>query len=129
MSDSPEAVVRAFFKELGRGNGGLISAVEQYTADDCIWENTGLPSAPDKAGMLAMMQGFIDGYALDKLIVDLVGLGVSGDMVLTERVDHMDTADGTRLLSFPLAGTLTVKNGKITRWSDYFDPRPLLPPA
>ena len=125
---NPEAVVRAFFAELGRG-GGLISAVETYMADDCRWENTGLPSADSKQQILAMMQGFIDGYQLHALVIDVIALAVGGDVVLTERVDHMDTADGTRLLSFPLAGTLTVRDGLITRWSDYFDPRPLLPGA
>ncbi|MGQ0620377.1 MAG: limonene-1,2-epoxide hydrolase family protein [Panacagrimonas sp.] len=128
MNQNPEAVVRAFFAELSRG-GGLISAVETYCADDCKWENTGLPTAPNKAVMLQMMRGFIEGYQLHALVIDVVALGVSGETVLTERVDHMDTADGRRLLSFPLAGTFTVRGGKIVRWSDYFDPRPLLPPA
>ncbi len=128
MSQNPEAVVRAFFAEMGRG-GGLMSAVDQYCADDCKWENTGLPTAPDKATMKAMMQAFIDGYALHALVVDVVTLAVSGDTVLTERVDHMDKADGTRMMSFPLAGMFAVRGGKIVRWSDYFDPRPLLPPG
>lgn len=125
-NQNPESVVRAFFAELGQG-GGLISAVQTYMADDCRWENSGLPSAGNKQQILAMMQGFIDGYQLHALVIDVVALAVAGDVVLTERVDHMDTADGTRLLSFPLAGTLTVRNGLIVRWSDYFDPRPLLP--
>ena len=60
MSQNPEAVVRAFFAEMGRG-GGLISAIDQYCADHCKWENTGLPTAPDKATMKAMMQASIDG--------------------------------------------------------------------
>ncbi len=127
MNQNPETVVRAFFAQLGSGKGGLISACETYMADDCVWDNSGLPSANGKAAILGMMRSFMDGYALDALKVDLVTIAVSGDVVLTERVDHMDTADGTRLLSFPLAGALTVRNGKIVRWSDYFDPRPLLP--
>ncbi|WP_428311854.1 limonene-1,2-epoxide hydrolase family protein [Hydrocarboniphaga sp.] len=125
-NQNPESVVRAFFAELGQA-GGLISAVQTYMADDCRWENSGLPSAGNKQQILAMMQGFIDGYRLHALVIDVVAVAVAGDVVLTERVDHMDTADGTRLLSFPLAGTLTVRNGLIVRWSDYFDPRPLLP--
>ncbi|MGQ0697289.1 MAG: limonene-1,2-epoxide hydrolase family protein [Panacagrimonas sp.] len=128
MNPNPETVVRAFFAELGSGSG-LISAIEAWCADDCRWENSGLPSAANKAEMIAMMQGFIDGFQIAAITVDLVAIGSGGDVVLTERVDHMDTADGRRLLSFPLAGTLTVRGGKIVRWSDYFDPRPLLPPG
>lgn len=127
MNFDPEAVVRGFFAELGKG-GRLMEAVEQYAADDCVWENSGLPSAPDKAAMLQMMRGFIDAYALHALVIDVHALAVSGNAVLTERTDHMDDSQGTRMLSFPLAGVLRVRDGKIVRWTDYFDPRPLLPP-
>jgi len=128
MSQDPEAVVRGFFAALGKG-GRLMEAVQNYVADDCVWENTGLPTAPDKSVMLQMMQGFIDGYRLHALVIDVHALAVSGDAVLTERTDHMDDSEGTRMLSFPLAGVLRVRDGKIVRWTDYFDPRPLLPPT
>lgn len=128
MSQEPEAVVRAFFAELGAG-GSLIQAVQHHVADDCRWENSGLPTAANKAEMLQMMDGFIKGYRLHALVIDVHALAVSGANVLTERTDHMDDPEGRRLMSFPLAGILQVRGGKIVRWSDYFDPRPLLPPG
>ena len=126
MNQSPEAVVRGFFAEMGR-KGSLISAVQNWCADECRWENSGLPTAENKKAMLAMMQGFIDGYQLDHIVIDLPSFAVSGDTVLTERVDHLNKADGQTVVSAALAGVLVVKNGKVVRWSDYFDPRPFLP--
>jgi limonene-1,2-epoxide hydrolase len=126
MTADPESVVRQFFDELGKP-GQILAACEAHLADDCVWENTGLPTAAGKSTIMAMMGQFVNGYGMDRLVVDLRAIAVSGNAVLTERVDHMDDKDGQRMLSFPLAGTLEVRNGKITRWSDYFDPRPLLP--
>lgn len=126
MSQSPEAVVRGFFAEMGR-KGCLVSSVQNWCADDCRWENTGLPTAENKTAMLAMMQGFIDGYGLDHIAVEFPSIAVNGDKVLTERVDHLNKADGSTVASLPLAGVLTVRDGKVVRWSDYFDPRPFLP--
>lgn len=120
-----ETVVRALFTDMSEGK--LIEAVQNNCADHCVWENSGLPTANNKQEMLAMMQQFIDGFNLKAIVVDLHHYAVTGNTMLTERVDHMDDPQGNRMLSFPLAGILTVENNKIVRWSDYFDPRPLLP--
>jgi limonene-1,2-epoxide hydrolase len=128
VSAEAEKVVRGFFERTGEG-GKIIAALEEFTTEDFVWENSGLPTAHGRTQAVGMMQQFIDAFKMHALVVDIVHLSVSGNSVLTERVDHMDTADGTRLLSFPLAGTLDVVDGKIVSWRDYFDPRPLLPPA
>jgi limonene-1,2-epoxide hydrolase len=128
VSTDAEKVVRGFFERTGEG-GKIIAALEEFTTEDFVWENSGLPSAHSRAEAIGMMQQFIDGFNMHALVVDILHLSAHGNSVLTERVDHMDTADGTRLLSFPLAGVLDVVDGRITSWRDYFDPRPLLPPA
>ena len=126
MSGDAEKIVRAFFDRTAEG-GKIITAMEEFMADEIAWENSGLPSAHGKAAAIEMMRQFVDGFGMHALVVDIRHLSVSGNSVLTERVDHMDTADSTRLLSFPLAGVLEVIDGQITSWRDYFDPRPLLP--
>jgi limonene-1,2-epoxide hydrolase len=77
--------------------------------------------------MVTMMKAFIDGYQLDHMVVELTAIAAAGDKVLTERVDHLKKADGTLLLSIALAGVLHVRDGRVTHWADYFDPRPFLP--
>lgn len=86
-------------------------------------------TATDKVAAKAMMTHFVEAFAMHRLVVDVIALAVTDDRVLTERVDHVDDADGKRLLSIPIAGILQVVDGRIVRWSDYFDPRPLLPDA
>ena len=107
--------------------GNLIGALDAYAAAECVWENTGLPTATGIDEVKGLMQGFIDGYNLQAIIVELLGIAVSGDQVLTERIDHLDDESGNRIASLPVAGTLEVRGGKIVAWRDYFDPRPLLP--
>lgn len=68
--------------------GGLQAAVESACADQCRWENTGLPTAGDKKAMAAMVQGFIDGYQLDHMRVELVPVVVRGDTVMWQARLH-----------------------------------------
>ena len=126
MSQNAEQIVRDFLSEMGTREG-LISAIEKHCADSCKWENTGLPTAENKAAMLATMQGFIDGFQLDRMVVEFVAIAANGNTVLTERIDHLERADGSKIIALPVSGTLEVKDGKLVRWSDYFDPRPFLP--
>jgi limonene-1,2-epoxide hydrolase len=49
---------------------------------------------------------------------EILNLAVSGNVVLTERVDHM-VYDGARL-DAPGMGTFEVVGEKITAWRDYF---------
>lgn len=126
MNANPETVVRQFLSDMGRP-GGLIKAIENHCAEGCRWENTGLPTAENKAAMVTMMKAFIDGYQLDHMVVELTAIAAAGDKVLTERVDHLKKADGTLILSIALAGVLHVRDGRVTHWADYFDPRPFLP--
>lgn len=125
MSDA-EAVVRAFFDDTAKP-GNLQGALDAHFAPDGVWENTGLPTATGLAEVKAFMQQFTDGFGLDTLVVEWRGLAVDGDVVLTERIDHLDKAGGERIMSLAVCGTLTVKDSKISAWRDYFDPRPFLP--
>ena len=77
--------------------------------------------------MIATMQSFIDGFQLDRMVVEFVAIAANGNTVLTERIDHLERADGSKILSLPVSGTLEIVDGKVVRWSDYFDPRPFLP--
>jgi len=55
------------------------------------------------------------------LKVDMLAIAEQGNTVLTERVDHLHAADGTLVMSVPLAGIFDVEDGKIVGWRDYFD--------
>jgi limonene-1,2-epoxide hydrolase len=125
VSSDAEQVVRSFFEMQGR-TGQLSSAFDTYMDDLCVWENSGLPSCNDKTECLGMLKTFIDQLSLDTIRIECRTIGTSGSSVLTERVDVLVNTEGAEVGSIPIAGVLEVSNGKIVRWRDYFDPRPLL---
>jgi len=126
MSD-PVSLVTAFFDDLTAGR--LVEALEERTTEDFRWENSGLPTAEGRDAAIGMMRGFMEGFGMASLRVETLAIAAVGNVVLSERIDHIVDAAGATLLSVPLAGSVEVRDGKISRWTDYADPRPLLPPA
>ena len=49
-----------------------------------------------------------------------VTLAAEPGLVLVERIDYFTMNDGRKVV-LPVTGVFEVKNGKITRFSDYFD--------
>ena len=47
-------------------------------------------------------------------------LNASPGLVLAERVDYFTMNDGRKIV-LPVTGVFVVRNGRITRFSDYFD--------
>lgn len=121
---SAEQIVRDFFTAQAIP-GGLVAAFEQYLAEDCVWDNTGLPSCKGREACLSLLGGFISGLGLDHITVDYleIAVGPNGGVV-TERVDRFFDKDGNSVGELPVAGTLVVREGKIVHWRDYFDPSP-----
>jgi limonene-1,2-epoxide hydrolase len=70
------------------------------------------------AGIRAIFQGFLDAFSDAKL--DVLTLAAEPGLVLAERIDYFTMNDG-RKVTLPVTGVFEVKNGKITRFSDYFD--------
>jgi limonene-1,2-epoxide hydrolase len=50
---------------------------------------------------------------------EVVHLAVSGDVVLTERIDRV-VVDGQRIV-LPIMGVFEVVDGRVAAWRDYFD--------
>ena len=47
-------------------------------------------------------------------------------VVFTERIDVGRTQTGEEILTVPVTGVFELRDGKISRWTDYFDPAGLL---
>ena len=62
------------------------------------------------------VEGFLSG--MTRCDIEIVHLAVAGNIVLTERVDHL-VFDG-KTLDAPGMGTFEVTGDKITAWRDYF---------
>jgi len=95
-------------------------ALRPFIADDAVYQNVGMPAATGVEAILenmgAQFSMFPDAYAFE-----IVNIASDAQVVLTERVDYIQTPAGT-VAGVPVMGTFVVdESGKITRWTDYFD--------
>jgi limonene-1,2-epoxide hydrolase len=110
-----EKLVRDF---LGSWEGGDLEIICSALADDAVYHNVPVKPIEGIAGIRAIFRAFLDAFKDAKL--DVVALAAEPGLVLAERVDYFTTNDG-RSVVLPVTGVFEVKNGEITRFSDYFD--------
>ncbi len=88
-----------------------------FLADDVVYHNIPMDPVVGVDAAVAFLAGFL--AMCDKLEFDIRHLAVSGDAVLTERVDTFTM--GPVVAALPVMGTFEVRQGKICAWRDYFD--------
>jgi limonene-1,2-epoxide hydrolase len=115
MSDNT-TLVRDFCDQMAKRDA---EAVRPYFTPDATYQNTGLPASVGVQAIVENLAGqmtmFPDSY--EYRVINLAG---HGNVVLTERLDMIRGPDGT-LHAVPVMGTFVVTDGKISRWTDYFD--------
>lgn len=114
---SPADVVRNFCALMEQRDA---EALRPLLAEGAIYQNVGMPAftGPDAIveNMAAQFAMFPDAYAFE-----IVNLASEGSVVLTERLDYIQAPDGSKP-AIPVMGTFVVDaDGRITRWTDYFD--------
>lgn len=114
MSDA-DAVVREFCEAWGRGDADEIAS---YFAEDAVYHNVPMDPLEGKAAIKEFLDGFFGGFGA---VVFVTHLQVaSGNVVMNERTDTIQLPDGP--LDLPVCGVFELNDdGKIVRWSDYFD--------
>jgi limonene-1,2-epoxide hydrolase len=114
---APVDVVRKFCALMEERDA---EALRPLIADDAVYQNVGMPASSGVdaivENMAAQFSMFPDAYAFE-----IVNIASDGGIVLTERLDYIQAPDG-RKPAVPVMGTFVVgEDGKITRWTDYFD--------
>jgi limonene-1,2-epoxide hydrolase len=90
-------------------------------APDCDYRNIPIKgdqhTGPDDAhDMLSRMRERWD------VRLDVLNITASGNVVLTERLEHFKHLKGERdNCELPVMGAFELKDGKITAWRDYFE--------
>jgi limonene-1,2-epoxide hydrolase len=90
-----------------------------YLADSVVYQNTGMPASVGIEDVIANVAAqfgmFPDSYEYET--INCVG---DDRVVMNERLDKLTAPDGT-VHALPVMGTFVVDDGKITRWTDYWD--------
>ncbi len=88
--------------------------------EDVFYHNVPFPVIIGRDGVRQFHIDF--GFGKDwRAEFNIINIAVVGNVVLSERLDvFYHTSGGT--ISLPVMGALTIENGMITIWRDYFDP-------
>lgn len=113
--ETSEQVVRDFLESWG---GRSLETICSGFADDAVYHNVPVDPIEGIADIRAVFQGFLDAFCDAKL--DVVRLAAEPGLVLAERVDYFTMNDGRKIV-LPVTGVFEIENGKIKRFSDYFD--------
>ena len=94
-------------------------ALRPLLADDVVYQNTGMAAA---VGIEAVLENIAAQFAMfpDSYEYRTVNAVAEGDVVMNERVDMVKGPDG-KLHGLPVMGTFIVRDGRISRWTDYWD--------
>ena len=120
MND-PVSVVTEFFEVLSQGRQGFAEAVRRWFKPTTIWENVGLATTTGPEEALALL----DGMGLGGVRIEILAAAAVGRTVLTERIDYLLGPAGETRTELRCMGAFEIDgDGKISRWTDYFDASP-----
>lgn len=117
-TDTPEASEKLVRDFLGAWTGRNIETLCGFFADDAVYHNVPVAPIVGSAGIRQIFVAFLDAFETASL--DIISLAAGPGLVIAERIDRFLMANGTRI-ALPVTGVFEVRNGRIARFSDYFD--------
>jgi limonene-1,2-epoxide hydrolase len=116
MPKRPIEIATTFF---GHWTANRIEEALAMLSDDVLYDNAPLPNIVGRDNVRKFHQDFGVGTAF-KVDWAVTNIASSGNVVLNERIDVF-THESGGTITLPVMGTLTVEDGLITVWRDYFD--------
>ncbi len=113
---SPLETAKTFF---AHSSANRIEEALAMLADDVLYDNVPLPDISGRENVRKFHADFGTGTAF-KVDWQVTQIAASGNVVLNERIDIFTHESGGKI-TLPVMGTITVENGEITLWRDYFD--------
>jgi limonene-1,2-epoxide hydrolase len=115
-----EKAVVGFLDDWGPGAWPhMRDCYDRWMTDDVSWENTGSPATKGKDTAMQFLTTLHDTLEMEYCTAELRTIASRDNVVLTERVDRVHSADGTILIEIPIMGTFVVEDGRIARYADY----------
>lgn len=84
-----------------------------------MYQNVGMPAAVGAEAIAANL-GQQSAVFPDSYAYQMINIAAAGNTVLTERLDMIKTRAGD-IVGVPVVRTFVVRDGKIARWTDYWD--------
>jgi limonene-1,2-epoxide hydrolase len=110
----PEDVVRAELDAWGRLD---VEEIISHFAPDAVYENVPIGAATGIEEIRTTVEQFVKDMTF--FDAETIHLAVAGNVVLTERVDHI-VMGGTKM-DLRLMGVFEIDGDKVRAWRDYFD--------
>lgn len=110
-----------FFALWGTSYEGLTESFRAVFAPQCVWDQRPLVKTTGPAAAIRFMDIARRTMGLATIDVEVVSIAAAGDKVLTERIDTLRRADGSIIVTVPVAGVLTFEGGRLVHWREYFD--------
>ena len=117
MAAEPIEIAKTFF---AHWSANRIDDAMAMLAEDVLYDNVPFPDIVGREQVRQFHAGFGLGTSFT---VDwkVMAIAAAGNVVLNERVDVFKHVNGGTI-TLPVMGTVTVEDGMITVWRDYFDP-------
>ena len=88
--------------------------------DDGSYIDMALPPRHGKAAIREYVESIFGAFSVR---IETLLIASSGNVVFTERVDHLALNGTDRAVPLPVTGVMELQDGKITAWRDYCDVR------
>jgi limonene-1,2-epoxide hydrolase len=121
-NDANSDLVLQFVGHWGPTKKDMFATFDRFFTEETVWENVGLARTVG----IDQAKAFIDGFpgGIDHIDVETLHIASAGNVVLTERIDHLYNAAGGLVATLRLAGAFEISGGRIVQWRDYFDTAP-----
>jgi limonene-1,2-epoxide hydrolase len=111
---TPEEIVRAELDAWGRLD---VDDIMSYFTRDAVWDNVPIGPASGYDEIRSAVERWLS--PTTSFDAEIVNLAVAGNVVLTERIDHVFF--NGQMAHARVMGTFETVGDKITAWRDYFD--------
>jgi limonene-1,2-epoxide hydrolase len=121
-----EQIVLDFLAGMHQPISQVPTHLKACLTEDATWGNCGFPPAVGIDDIMAKHEASMTVFGEYVLDVTIHNIASKGNVVFTERTDVGRQLDGTEIMTVPVTGVFELRDGRICRWVDYFDPAELL---
>jgi limonene-1,2-epoxide hydrolase len=116
-----EQIAIEFFRRWAVSFDELCASFEDVMAPVCRWEQRPMLVTNTRSQALRFLRVSRRVLRLATVEVELPYVTSVGNVVLTERIDHLLRNDGTLIASAPVAGVLEFDGRRVVAWREYFN--------